>query len=149
MRMARVEPGLAFSLICDLGFAVGLVTHQIPRIGDLVWVAEPIFDEEPDLDVVLGITDWRWPILFPAGAALRRKIIAPIGIADIPPKLKSIPLMRSGSKKLGWREARVFEDGSSKPLGPTTDPSLPIFRIVNDTRLREMLVAGWKPERDW
>jgi hypothetical protein len=147
--MTRVRPGMAFSLVCDLGFAVGLVTHQIRRLGDLVWLAEPIFDEEPDLQSVMRIASWRWPILFPAGAALRRRLITPVGVIDLPQSLTSIPLMRSGNKRMGWREVRVVEDGSSKPLGATADPSLPIYQIVNDTRLREMLVSGWMPEQDW
>lgn len=57
--MARIAPGLAFSVTCDLGYAVGLVTHQVRRVGDLIWVAEPIFDTEPDVDAVAEIKRWR------------------------------------------------------------------------------------------
>ena len=41
-------------------------------------------------------------------------------------------------------------DGALGGLGPTTqDRDLPIISIVNDTRLKEMLVAGWMPADRW
>lgn len=147
--MAKVVPGLAFWLICDLGFAVGLTTHRLERIGDLVWLAEPVFEEEPDLADVISIQQWRWPVLVPLGSMLHHKIIHRIGIVEVPATLKSLPLMRSGNKKSGWREVRLSEHGSTRPLGRTSDASLPIYRIVNYVRLTEMLVSGWTPERDW
>ena len=146
--MARAQPGLAFSLVCDLGFAVGLMTHRVERIGDLVWMAEPVFDEEPTVAEVEKIEDWRWPVHFPLGAALRRKIVSPIGIVAIPDQLKAYPVMRGGDKKLGWM-AFTREDGVERLLGPAKDPSLPISQTVNDTALKEMLVSGWSPEQEW
>lgn len=136
-------------LVCDLGFAIGLVTHQIPRIGDLVWVAEPVFDDEPDVSAVEGIGQWRWPVFFPVGAALRRKIITPIGVIEIPSMLRDFPRMRGGNRQMGWREVRCDANGTEQVLGVATDPKLPVYRVVNDTRLKEMLVSGWVPERDW
>ena len=40
----RPRPGFAWYIVCDLGFAVGLVTHYLPKFGHLVWMAEPVFD---------------------------------------------------------------------------------------------------------
>lgn len=148
--MTKVVPGFAFSLACDLGFAVGLVTHQVPGIGDLVWLAEPTFDEEPDAKAVQGIVAWRWPVLIPVGPMVRRRLVTPIGAVAIPGRLQELPLMRSGNRKMGWREVRVATDGSSsQPSRATTDATLPIYRVVNDTRLKEMLVSAWRPEDDW
>lgn len=147
--VARVVPGLAFSLVCDLGFAVGLVTHQVPRIGDLTWLAEPVFDDEPDAKAVEAIEKWRWPVFFPAGAALRRKIISPIGVVETPAKLRAFPRMRGGNRQMGWREVRYNTNGAEQVLGVVNDPAMPICEVVNDTRLKEMLVSGWRPEHDW
>ena len=43
---------------------------------------------------------------------------------------------------------RLTESGDVT-LGETRDKSLPVFQIVNDTALREMLVTDWKPQDDW
>jgi hypothetical protein len=145
----RLKPGLAFWLVYDLGFAVGLMTHHLPRTGHLVWIAEPIFDEEPTIEDVQRIDRWRWAILFPLGAAIHRKVVTPIGVLPIPPALESLPPMRSGNKKAGWRAFVFTDDGESRQLGPASDPSLQIYQIVNDTALKEMLVTGWRPEQDW
>ena len=145
--MVRVKPGLAFSLACDLGFAVGLVTHRVPRIGDLIWLARKIFDTEPDptmLDPIMvdDIEQWRWPVFFPTASALHRKIIFPMGIVEIPPRPRPFPLMRGGSKKMGWREVRYDADNVEHVFGVATDPTLPLYSAVNDTLLKEMLVSG-------
>ncbi len=147
MTMA-LKPGLAFSLACDPGFAVGLMTHYLERIGHLVWMAEPIFEEEPTVADVMRIHDWRWPIFFPLDAAVRRKIVIPIGVVPIPDALRPFPVMRSGSKRMGWM-AFTETDGVRQRLGRTNDPRLPIFSVVNDTWLKEKVVAGWKPELEW
>ncbi len=68
--MNRSRPGFAFSIICDLGFAVGIVTHYVEKVGDLVWLAKPLFDEQPGIDQVKSISEWRWPVLFPVDAAV-------------------------------------------------------------------------------
>lgn len=146
--MAKMQRGLAFSLMCDLGFAVGIVTHDVPRIGSLIWVAEPTFDEEPTVDDVIGIRRWRWPVFFSVAAAVRRKIVNPIGVVVIPVALEDFPLMRSRDGR-GGRTLVRFVDGSSQPDGVATDPTIPRYTVVNDTRLKEMLVSGWRPERDW
>jgi hypothetical protein len=146
--VARVTPGLAFSLVCDLGFAVGLVTHQVPNLGDLAWFAEQVLDDEPDLKTAGALDKWRWPVFFPTGAAVRRKLVTPIGVIEIPPELRPIPRMRGGNRKMGWREVK-FVDGVQQVVGVTTDRSLPILQSVNDTALKEMLVSGWMPEQDW
>jgi hypothetical protein len=134
--------------VCDLGFAVGLMTHDVPRIGSLVWIAAPTFDEEPSLEQVLQLSRWRWPVLFPLTAAIRRKAVTPIGIVAVPRALQPFPTMRSGNKAMGWM-AFTEISGIRQRLGPAKDPSLPIYKVVNDTRLKEMIVSGWRPEDEW
>lgn len=125
------------------------MTHDFPRAGSLVWVAEPTFDEEPTIDVVQAIQAWRWCVFFPVEAAIRRKIITRIGTLDVLPEaIKALPIMRSGSRDEGWTLMK-FEDGVSRVLGAATDPSVPIYQVVNDTALREMIVSGWRPEKEW
>jgi hypothetical protein len=66
----------------------------------------------------------------------------------IPEELKPFPILRSGDKKSGWRSFTQV-DGVRQRLGPATDPSIPIYKVVNDTRLKETLVGGWLPEQEW
>jgi len=146
--MTTLKPGFAFSLVCDLGFAVGLMTHYVKRIGHLVWIAEPTFDEEPSLENVAKIESWRWPVFFPLVAAVRRKLVTEIGLIPVPSSLEAFPTLRSGSKTTGWT-AFTEIDGERRILGPTSNPSLPIYKIVNDTALKEMIVSGWRPEQEW
>ncbi len=87
-------------------------------------------------------------MFFPLGAAMRRKIVTPIGVIPIPVDLQQFPLMRSRNGRGGWTLVK-FVDGSSQPGGVTTDPSLPRYSVVNDTQLKEMIVSGWRPEQDW
>jgi hypothetical protein len=84
-----MQPGLAFYLVTDLGFAVGIATHDVPRIGSLVWIGEPIFDEQPAAIDVQRVDRWRWPVFFPLAAALRRKVVSSVGVVPIPPALET------------------------------------------------------------
>jgi hypothetical protein len=152
----RLLPGLAFSLPTDLGFAVGLATHDVARLGTLVWIAQPTFDMEPTLDVVSEIEVWRWPVFFPLNAALRRHIVTKIGHVAIPQPLETMPYMRSRATLSGkpdgaWNLVRFPGDGSftTSRLGRTTDPSVPIYRVVNDTALKERIVTGWRSSDEW
>lgn len=145
---ARVQPGYAFSIVCDLGFAVGLATHVTERMGSFVWIGEPIFDEEPTNAEATAIAAWRWPVWLPLGAMARRKLVIPLGLVPIPARLRSYPIMRGG---LGhqWKRVAITEDGTGQILPGDAEPSLPINQIVNDTRLKEMLVSGWRTEDRW
>jgi hypothetical protein len=67
--MSRPQPGLAFSLPSDAGYIVGIVTHDVQKVG---WIATPTFEEEPTVEEVERITSWRWPVLLPLEAAIRR-----------------------------------------------------------------------------
>lgn len=144
----RPQPGLVFALPSDVGFIVGLVTHDLPTKGSLAWIATPTFETEPSLVTAASIDDWRWPVLLPLAAAIRRRIVISVGEIDVPAELRPFPKMRSGDKRIGW-VAFTEEDGIRRALGPATDPSLPIYQIVNDVRLKELVVSGWRPEDVW
>lgn len=73
--MPALKPGLAFSPVTDSGFAVDLYTRRIEAEGYVICMAEPTYDESPTLAQVRAIHRWRWPIFFPLGAALRRKLV--------------------------------------------------------------------------
>ena len=147
-QIQRPQPGLAFSLSCASGYAVGIVTHDVARIGTLIWIAVPTFGEEPTVEAVSRIEGWRWCVFFPLTAAIRRKIVTVIDTVSIPQAIESFPVMRGGSTQQGWTKVE-FEDGVSRPLGPATDPALTIYQVVNDTRLREMIDSNWRPEAEW
>jgi hypothetical protein len=146
----RLKPGLAFWIVCDQGFAVGLMTHHVERIGHLVWMAAPFYEQPPSIEAVRAVETWRWPVFFPLGAALHRKIVERLGQVDIPPRLHPMPTFRGSNGVGGWNRVIVDDGGiGSKPVGPTEDRSLPIYSVVNDTRLKEMLVSGWMPRDRW
>ena len=146
--MPGLKPGFAFSLVCDLGFAVGLMTHYVRRTGHLVWIAEPIFDQEPSLEDIEKIESWRWPIFFPLGAAVRRQLVTELGLIPVPSSLQAFPTLRSGSRSMGWT-AFTEVNGERRRLGPASNPSIPIYKVVNDAALKEMIVSGWNPEQEW
>jgi len=134
--------------VCDRGFAIGLNTHLDPEMGSLVWMAEGFWEEEPTLDDVRRVSDWRWCVFFPLSVALHRALVYPIGKIEVPAKLRPFPLMRTGSKDQGWYLVR---DGKMDGFAfeTTEDRSLPPRILVNLTRLREMLVTDWRPESRW
>jgi hypothetical protein len=144
----RAVPGLAFSIPTDAGFAVGLMSHETEKMGPLVWLAEPTFDDEPDLARVRAIEAWRWPLFFPLGAALRRKVASPIGVVPVPSALQELPLMRSDDGSGGWRQVKLGPRGATF-VGSTNDRSLAIYQLVNDTALKEMIASSWRPELEW
>jgi hypothetical protein len=146
--MARPEPGLAFWLPSDAGNIVGLVTHKLPKIGSLVWIASPTFDEEPTLEDVRRVESWRWPVVLPLDAAIRQRVVTVIGTVALAHPLQQFPTMRSGNRRAGW-VAFTEVEGVRQMLGSTDNPSLPIYQVVNDTRLKEMVVANWRPEDVW
>jgi hypothetical protein len=145
----RAKPGLSFWIVCDLGFAVGLMTHDFSRMTPLVWMAEEVFDEEPTIEVVRALTEWRWPVFFPLGAALRRGIVTAVGMVEVPEALQVPPVMRSGNRVHGWQVVEMDADGLPWGVAPATDPRLPIHQAINDTLLKERIVSGWRPEDDW
>ena len=100
------------------------------------------------VDDVVAIHSWRWPGFFPLGAAIRRKLIDRIVRVPIPAALEAFPTMRNGGRGgQPWREHR---EGKLGGLGSKTeDRELPIVHIVNDTRLKELLVSGWMPADRW
>ena len=150
--MPRPQPGLAFYIVCDRGFAVGIVTHDFGKFGTLIWMAEPMFEEEPTVDDVLAIKEWRWPICFPVSGYLYRKVIIRIGIVPIPRKLKKVPIMRNEMGRHNWNLFKyIGTDGDYKwkNIGVAKDPTVPVDMIVNDIALKELLVSDWRPEHWW
>jgi hypothetical protein len=119
-------------------------------MGSLIWIAEPTFDDVPTVEQVQAIHGWRWPVFFPLSTALHRKMMTPIGVVAIPDQLRSFPLLRSGNKRAGWQLVEL-PGGSlpSRTLGPATDPTVPIYQVVNDAMLKEMVVSSWRPDDDW
>jgi hypothetical protein len=146
--MARPQPGLAFALPSDAGYVVGIVTHHVPRVASLVWIAGPTFDDEPTVEDVRGIATWRWPVLLPLEVAIRRHVVNPIGMVPVDKALLAFPTMRSGNRKAGWT-AFTEIGGVRRQLGSTKDRDLPIYQVVNDVRLKEMVVSGWRPDDVW
>jgi hypothetical protein len=145
--VASRDVGVAFALVCDRGFAVGLCTHRHAAMGHLVWMATPFFDELPTTDDVVSITSWRWPVFYPLGAALHRRMVIRIGRVEIPQSLRPFPAMRGGGGAQPWFEHR---DGRLGGLGtPTEDRNLPIKMIVNHEMMKEMLTTGWMPTDRW
>jgi hypothetical protein len=148
LAVKRVRPGLYFFLPTDLGIAVGVVTHLTQGSGDVIWLAEPMFDEEPALDEAASIREWRWPILLTVGPAIHQKAIYKIGCGPVPDEIGQMPVFRFGDTGGTWRRVSL-EDGVPRMGAITDDPSIPIWLTVNAVALREHLVSGWTPQRWW
>jgi hypothetical protein len=147
---ARFGPGTAFWIPTDAGFALGIVAHQDKEhtYGSLVWMADRFFEEPPTIDDVASV-GWRWCVFFPVGAAARRRIVELIGKTDLPKEIQGMPLLRSGGITGMNPRWIVVRDVVHRVRTATADDmALSIKCVVNDTRLIEMLVTGWKPE-DW
>lgn len=144
---AAVGPGVAFSIVTDRGFAIGLCSHRHERLGPLVWLAEGFWDDEPLVEDVATVSNWRWCVFFPLGSALRTRTVARIGRVDIPPALVPFPVLRSGQVGHAW-----YRSGNGEfrvPLVATDDRDLPIAMSVNEVRLKEMLITDWMPAQRW
>ena len=144
----KIVPGLAFTIVCDRGFAIGLYTHKHQRMGALVWMAEDFWDKEPTANDVEQVFEWRWCVYFPLAGAVRRKLVYPIANVTIPEALIPFPVMRSRLGPGSWVVARNGESGPP-PFEKTADRALSISSLVNDTRLKEMLVSDWRPSQRW
>ena len=140
--------GVAFALHLYPGFAIGLVTNQVPRVGSLVWIAEPTYLTLPTVQDAVAVERWRWPVLIPALIMLGHGL----GSIPVPPRLAELPLMRSNSFGK-WQAVQyvALPDGrmSLRSLGPTDDRSLPLSWVMNEDSLRDRLVSGWSPEDTW
>lgn len=132
----------------DAGFAIGLCTHVERTRGELVWMADGFWQEEPTAAEVDAVTSWRWCTFFPLHGAARRRLVTPLGVVAIPRRLRRFPDMRSGSTQDGWTVIRngQFDAGHGRR---TKDRDLPLAFITNDTRLKERLVSGWMPRDVW
>jgi hypothetical protein len=143
--MTRTEPGQVFTMPTSVGFVIGVMTHETLEAGPLVWIASPTFSRQPSLHDAQRIESWRWPVVLALGTAITRRLVTPVGIMPIPPRLKPFPVFRSGHNMIGWTHFTEV-DGVVRLLGPTTDRSLPIYKIVNLAALKEMVETNWRPE---
>ena len=82
-----------------------MMTHYRQRVGHLIWMANSVFEEQPTIEGVRQVDRWRWPIFFPLGAAIRRKIVTPIGVRA------SSPCLASVARDEEWQQADRLEDG--------------------------------------
>lgn len=146
---SRPVAGFAFQMHTEVGLAVGVVSHDRPKIGSLVWIAKPLFVTAPSPHDVQEIREWRWPVFFPLAAALRRRLVEGVGLVELPLELRDFPVLRSGNRSAGWQAFTEEADGVRRDLGSATDPKVPIYSVVNDTRLREMIECDWRPDNIW
>ena len=92
-------------------------------------------------------------VFFPLAAALKSKIVRKVGLFDIPPHARQLPLFRSGviDPQTGWIENWWLWDGeNTRMVGSISQEQrkLPIKSIWNDTLLIERIEQGWSPEKD-
>ncbi len=138
--------GKAFWVALGSGFATGIVTYEHPQYLQLVWMAREFLDEPPTPTDIPKLT-WQWCTYFPASAAMRRRIVQPIGTVEIPGSIRTAPLLRNGGPgENNWVVVDV--DGNEIRRATGADKGMSPRYIVNDTRLIEMLESRWKPE-DW
>jgi hypothetical protein len=76
-------------------------------------------------------------------------LVEGVGLVEVPLELRDFPVLRSGNKSAGWQAFTEEADGVRRDLGSVTDPKVPIYSVVNDTRLREMIECDWRPDNIW
>jgi hypothetical protein len=147
--MSKAGPGSVFIFPVSAGYAVGLVTHDDPRRGPFVWIAQPIFEHQPAIEDIRTIDNWRWPVGFPMSAALRQKDIRLIGKIEVPVAMRLMPAVRSRHPLTHvWHRIEFVGEDSPRWRGPTEDRSLPIYQIVNGVTLRDLIESDY-PRNDW
>lgn len=146
------EPGYAFSIpLPSSRFALGLVSHQQPRGGSVVWIAQPTFQYTPSLSEAAEIEDWRWATMIPVWSGVRQRMLFPVGTVEIPDDLQAPPLMRAWAiRGIGWIKIRFTDDfRNTRSLGATQDKSLSIYSFLTAVTLAERIDSGWVPSDDW
>ena len=155
-RRKRPRIGDVVEIVTPKGLAYAQYTHNHkgrPHWGHLIRVLPGLFESRPATFSKLVQEKERFFIFFPLGVAVHRGIMEIVAREDIPARCVSFPLFRVTG--LPDREGRVHQwglwDGTKEwhigSLAPE-HVDLSLLRIVNDTRLVQMIVSGWKPSDD-
>lgn len=148
-----VKPGDVFGISTAKGEAYLQFIIKNKLMGSAMRVLPGTYPEgEPDIVSLVKMETNFW-IFFPLAAAIKSKIVRKVGLFDIPPHARQLPLFRSGvvDPQTGRIENWWLWDGeNSRMVGSISQEQrkLPIKSIWNDTLLIERIEQGWSPEKD-
>jgi len=147
------KPGDVFEISTASGQAYLQFMQKNKLMGPAMRVLPGTYvDGNPDIGSLVRTAAGYW-IFFPLAAALKAKILRPVGAFEIPSHAEKLPIFRSGvvDPATGRVENWWLWDGeNSRMVGAITEEQrkLPIKSIWNDTLLVERIEQGWSPEND-
>lgn len=153
-RHRRPKLGDILEFRTSAGLAYLQYVLQHPEFGALIRVMPRTFDVRPASFESLLQERERFVIFFPLQEAVRRRIVAIVGEADVPEHLRTAPLFRAAGhrdQETGtvtdwwlWDGVREWHVGALS----AEQRRLPLRAIWNDTLLAERIVSGWMPEEE-
>jgi hypothetical protein len=132
------------------GFAYAQLTHIHPQFGDLIRVFPGIYLEKPSHFAEVLMSEPRFTIFFPVGAAVRRSSVNIVAHEPIPEELQRFPLFRAGAFNpvLGTVNAWWLWDGDRQwQVGDLTEEQrrLPIREAWTEGLLIDRIEQDWSP----
>jgi hypothetical protein len=121
------------------------------RLGALIRVLKPTFDERPAGFAEVVDAEDRFLTFFPLAAAVSKRIVTLVSNEMIPSRYRSWPRMRapgrvtpSGVVETWW----IWDGVESIQVAALSDEErhLSIKAIINDTALIEQIASNWTPE---
>jgi hypothetical protein len=154
MRFPKIQVGNIVEIPTEAGYAYAQFTHTTDD-GQLLRVFAALHEHPVRENVEqLASSPVQFVTFFPLQHAVNAGIVAVVGTADVPAEARKFPLFRmSGLPDPMTHKVRdwwLFDGQREWKIGPLTSEqrSLPIRETINDTLLKERIVAHWRHEDD-
>lgn len=151
----RPRIGDIIEIATSKGLAYALYSHEhtkSPVMGSLLRVLPGLHQARPESFSGLVREKEQFCVFFPLKAAVKQGVVVIVGHEEIPDWAATFPVFRNG---LPDRDGEVHEwwlwDGEREWRAGKLLPAksaFPDLGIANDTRLIELIEAGYTPERD-
>jgi hypothetical protein len=151
----RPQIGDIVEITTSKGLAYALYSHEHdkqPRMGSLLRVLPGLFSKRPETFSEMTQKKEQFAVFFPLRAAVKQGIVQIIAHEKLPDWAIRFPVFRNG---LPDRYGKVHDwwlwDGEKEWKVGKLTPEMrlyPDLGVVNDTRLIEMIEAGYNPEND-
>jgi hypothetical protein len=151
----RPRIGDIVEITTSKGLAYALYSHEHakpPFMGSLLRVWSGFHPIRPSSFSELARQKEQFSVFFPLRAALKQGIVQIVGHEELPDWALPFPVFRNG---LPDRDGKIHDwwlwDGENEWTVGQLLPEMRAFPrdgVVNDTRLIEMIEAGYRPEDD-
>jgi hypothetical protein len=151
--MSKIAVGDIVEIETTRGYAYAQCTHRTSD-GDLIRVFEGVHKHASTHPEALVTGRVQFVTFFPLQHAVRAGIVRVVGRANPPPDANAFPLFRMAglpdplTHKV--KEWWLFDGNKEWKVGALTpeQQKLPIRETINDTLLKERIVAGWRHEHE-